>query len=74
MTNTEDFSKRLFEIMKQIYPAVNDLELYEFRYGLQNLTPEDGWESVQPGSHGEIEARVQNRAFYDSHPDQAAAR
>ena len=29
----------LFEIMKHINVGVEDLELYEFRYALENITP-----------------------------------
>ncbi len=59
------FSEILFEKMKQISPAVQDLELYEFRYALHNLTPENGWESVILDSKAEIEQRLNSRAFYD---------
>jgi uridine kinase len=60
------FSKLLFEIMKGLNPAVQELELYEFCYGLNNLIPEGGWESVQLEPKEEIEQRVQSRRFYDS--------
>jgi uridine kinase len=60
------FSVTLFEKMKHISPAVMDLELYEFQYALKNITPVDGWRSVQPDTKEKIEARVSNRAFYDS--------
>lgn len=63
---TKTFSKILFEKMKHISPAVNDLELYEFEYALKNITPSDGWKSVLIETTEEIEARVNNRAFYDS--------
>jgi len=62
----EVFSVTLFEKMKHISPAVIDLELYEFQYALKNTTPADGWKSVLLDSKEEIEARVNNRAFYDS--------
>jgi uridine kinase len=62
----EVFSVTLFEKMKHISPAVVDLELYEFQYGLKNITPADGWESGQPDTKEEIEARINGRAFYDS--------
>ncbi len=61
-----DFSTKLFEKMKRVNPGLADLELYEFRYGLNNLTPADGWESVTLDSNLEIEERVNSRAFYDS--------
>ena len=46
LENNEAFSAVLFEKMKQINPGVGDLELYEFRYALNNLVPESGWGSV----------------------------
>lgn len=65
MISDEQFSARLFEVMKQICPAVEGLELYEFRYGLHNLRPEDGWGSVEPEACESILARVESRVFYD---------
>lgn len=62
----EVFSQTLFEKMKHINPAITDLELYEFQYGLKNLTPVRGWESIVPDSHETIEVRVNSRTFYDS--------
>jgi uridine kinase len=62
----EVFSVTLFEKMKHISAAIMDLELYEFQYALKNITPADGWKSVQPDMKEKIEARVGSRAFYDS--------
>jgi uridine kinase len=59
------FSEALFEKMKQISPGIRDLELYEFRYGLIDLLPENGWGSVTMESRQEIETRVNSREFYD---------
>lgn len=58
------FAEMLFERMKYISAALRDLELYEFRYALKNSTPADGWESVRLDPKEEIEARVNQRAFY----------
>ena len=60
------FSEALFEKMKHINAGINDLELYEFRYGLNDLIPEKGWASVKLDSMDEIETRVNNREFYNS--------
>jgi uridine kinase len=60
------FSETLFEKMKHINTGINDLELYEFRYGLNDLIPEKGWTSVKLDSMEEIEARVNSREFYNS--------
>jgi len=66
MNDPERFSEVLFEKMKHINPAIADLELYEFQYALKNITPVNGWDSIRPATQGEIEARVNSRAFYDS--------
>jgi hypothetical protein len=47
LSNPEVFSEILYEKMKRINAGIEDLELYEFRYGLDNLLPEQGgWASV----------------------------
>lgn len=61
----EKFSKLLFEKMKCISPAIEDLELYEFRYALNNLIPRDGWGSVTLDKKEDIEQRVNSRSFYN---------
>jgi uridine kinase len=38
--------------------------LYEFRYALDNLTPEAGWDAVSLDGREEIEQRIRNRDFY----------
>ena len=62
----QGFSARLFEIMKKLEPTIEDLELYEFRYGLNNITPAAGWESPTLEAKEDIERRVNGRPFYDS--------
>jgi hypothetical protein len=59
------YSEKLFEKMKQIYPGIADLELYEFRYCLADLLPEKGWASVKLDSRKDIEMRVNSREFYN---------
>ncbi len=61
----EIFSALLYERMARINPGVADLALYEFRYALNNLIPDEGWESVKLDSTDEIERRVNDRAFYN---------
>ncbi len=59
------FSELLYEKMKRINPGVAELELYEFRYGLNNLYPEPGgWSSVEVDSQQDIEQRINTRDFY----------
>jgi len=58
------FSEKLFEIMRALCPALNELELYEFRYCLENITPNLGWQSVELMSKDKIERMVNNPDFY----------
>jgi uridine kinase len=65
--DAQDFPEQLFEKMKQLNPALEDLEPYEFRYCLNNLVPESGgWESVELDTREEIERRLNDTAFYKS--------
>ena len=59
-------AEALFEKMKYISHAIKDLELYEFRYALKNVTPTGGWRSIHLDTKEEIEACVNHRSFYDS--------
>ena len=58
------FSAVLFEKMKQINVGVEDLELYEFCYALENLTPDNGWASVGLDAEDEIERLIGSWEFY----------
>ncbi len=59
------FSAALFESMKQINPGIAEMELYEFRYGLDNLLPENGdWASIPTDEMEVIEKRVNDISFY----------
>jgi len=60
------FSETLFENMKSVFPGIQELELYEFRYGLADLLPQNGWDTVQLESREQIETRLNSHAFYDS--------
>jgi uridine kinase len=51
-------------MMKRIYVGIKDLELYEFRYALENVTPEAGWNSVELDKPEEIEHLIGCRDFY----------
>ncbi len=63
----DSFSSALFEIMKRVSPAIQELELYEFRYALNNLYPEPGgWASIQTDACSDLEARIADPAFYDA--------
>ncbi len=60
------FSAHLYDVMAEINPGVEDMELYEFRYCLDNLYPEGGWASVTLEPIEVIEERVNTAAFYES--------
>ena len=62
--NNDLFSEKLFEPMRVLCPALNELELFEFRYCLENIIPDQGWQSVQLKSKEEIEKMVNNLDFY----------
>jgi len=59
------FSEILYKRMKEINAGIEELELYEFRYGLNNLVPEDGgWTSVMLDAMADVEHRIQSSDFY----------
>ncbi len=60
------FTGLLYEKMTAINPGVSDMALYEFRYCLNNVIPETGWETVTLDTLEAIEKLVNDRAFYDS--------
>jgi uridine kinase len=63
--STQTFVETLFEKMKQVNPGVHELELYEFRYALQYLVPENqDWGSIQLISPPEIEERIRSTSFF----------
>ncbi len=54
----------LFEIMKHVNVGVEVLELYEFCYALDNITPGAGWDSVELQKKEEIIRLIGSRDFY----------
>jgi uridine kinase len=60
------FSKALYEKMKQVSRTVADMEFYEFQYALENITPDNGWASVNLENTSAIENRVNDMDFYRS--------
>jgi uridine kinase len=59
------FSEILYEKMKQINVGIGEVELYEFRYGLDNWYPENGgWAGVKVEPQEEIETLVTRSDFY----------
>ena len=67
LSNPNVFSEILYEKMRRINPGVEELELDEFRYALDNLYPKNGgWASVKLDSKEEIEQRINSSDFYAS--------
>ncbi len=67
LSRPEAFSELLYEKMKRINAAVEEMELYEFRYALANLYPEDGgWASVKLDPMAEVEKLIDNSTLYNS--------
>ncbi len=67
LVSTDVLAGLLFEKMKQVSLSVAEMELYEFRYGLNNLYPEHGgWQAVALSPVKELEQTITSRAFYES--------
>jgi uridine kinase len=59
------FSEILYDKMKRINIGIDELELYEFRYALDNLYPENGgWACIQLEEKEEIETLINRSDFY----------
>ncbi len=59
------FSSVLYEKMKEICAGIGEMELYEFRYALDNLSPgPGGWADVALDGMDVIEERVNDSGFY----------
>ena len=59
-----DFSTLLFEKMKKINPGIDEMELYEFRYALDNLTPVGEWASISLQEKEVVESQIAKREFF----------
>ncbi len=65
LTSPDQFSAILYDKMKRINVGVEEMELYEFRYALHNLAPEDGgWAAVEVDGEEEVERLVNSAEFY----------
>jgi uridine kinase len=64
--NTKNFTRALYEKMRNIVPGIGELELYEFSYALENLEPVGGWDSVEAEDAWKIETLVESRDFYEA--------
>ena len=60
-----DFSTKLYESLCKLNSGVKKLELYEFRYALENIKPENfDWNHIEIPSKAEITIKISNRNFY----------
>lgn len=60
-----EFSGLLYPLMAKINRGINDMEMYEFRYALKNITPAGGWHTIVLDPVEVIQSKVNNRKFYD---------
>ena len=60
------FSEILYERMRSINAGIERLQLYEFRYALENLYPPDGWNSIELDKPEEMEKMIREREFYEA--------
>jgi uridine kinase len=66
LNSPQNFSAILFDRMKSINAGLETLQLYEFRYALENLLPREGWNSVETDPTDEIERLIKSRDFFNS--------
>src|SRR5512139_2646839 len=66
LIDPQAFTEALYAKMKLVNPGVEEMELYEFRYGLDNLFPaEGGWAGVQLEPLEDIERCIESSSFYE---------
>jgi len=67
LSDADLFCEQLFNQMKSVTPVVGMMELYEFRYSLNNITPENGrWDTITVDPIEEVEGLISSPAFFDS--------
>jgi uridine kinase len=66
INDQDQFSQILYQYLQVINPAIMDLELFEFRYALENLIPKFGWEGVEINEPQEIEVMLDTCDYYES--------
>lgn len=65
LSDSDAFSEQLYQQMIQINPGISALELYEFRYALNNLQPDHGdWSAIHLDECETIQRRVNDIDFY----------
>jgi uridine kinase len=60
------FSETLYQKMDLIDPGISELELYEFRYALDLITPNNGWKTIPLMETESIETLIQQPDFYEN--------
>lgn len=66
LADPQRFSQILYERMQTISAGIADMELFEFRYALENIVPEQGWEATTIDPMEAIERLVNDNQFYQS--------
>lgn len=66
LSDPSAFSQSLFELLTQLNTGIAELELYEFRYALDNLTPAEGWVAVQVKKIELLEQQINQPTFFKS--------
>lgn len=64
LSDPNTFSSALYDRMLQIHPGIAELELYEFRYALKNILPEE-WEPIVLEQMLSIEESISKPEFYE---------
>jgi uridine kinase len=64
--SSDGFSEVLYEKIGSLSPACSGLALYEFRYALDNIAPDQGWQSIEVLPPDEVEALVHDLKFFES--------
>ncbi len=60
------FSEDLYQQMQKINPGIQNMELFEFEYALENMIPSAGWESLETPGKAELENKIHQSEFYKS--------
>lgn len=66
LSDPGQFSSVLFEKMRAVNPGIADLELYEFRYALDNIKPPDGWQTIECLEMADVQQLIEQPRFYES--------
>jgi uridine kinase len=66
LSNHQLFAERLYHLLCHINTGIAELELYEFCYALANITPENGWNSVDLLKTEDIEKMISQKSFFTS--------